>query len=228
MTISDLARDAPCPVLIVRTAGPGADEDASESADSGDESDPLDLHRILLPVTGADTDRHAAEIAFALAADRDMVVDVVHVVRGGDRRARLSDDEAIQEAQQVGEDLVGKIAELGHTLGATVHTEVVVADHDEESIVDRAESNVDLIVLARSQAQVSQRASVGHRVDYVVRHAPCRWWLSATPDTPTRCGFMRHLIAPSHRLVDEPAPIGADVVGAVQRRQREMVRPPRP
>ena len=79
--VDDLVRDAPCPVLIVRTAGPRADEDASESADSGDESDPLDLHRSLLPVTGADTDRHAAEIAFALAADRDMVVDVVHVVR---------------------------------------------------------------------------------------------------------------------------------------------------
>lgn len=98
--VDDLVRDAPCPVLIVRTAGAGADGDESEDADSNDESDPLDLRRILLPVTGADTDRHAAEIAFALAADRDMVVDVVHVVRGGDRRARLSDDEAIQEAQR--------------------------------------------------------------------------------------------------------------------------------
>jgi nucleotide-binding universal stress UspA family protein len=49
----------------------------------------------------------------------------------------------------------------------------VVADHDEEATVDRAESDVDLIVMARSQAQMSQRATFGHRVDCVVRHAPC-------------------------------------------------------
>lgn len=171
--VDNLVQDAPCPVLIVRTAGPEEGEEDAEDGSSDDEPEPLDLHRILLPVTGTDTDRHAAEIAFALAADRDMVVDVVHVVRGGDRRARLSDDEAIQEARGVGEDLVGKMAELGHTLGATVHTEVVVADHDEETIVDRADSDVDLIVMARSRAQTSQRASFGHRVDYVVRHAPC-------------------------------------------------------
>jgi len=176
--VDNLVQDAPCPVLIVRSARDtekdgDKDGDKEGGEDSGDNAGDEQLHRILLPVTGAETDRHAAEVAFALAADRDMVVDVLHVVRGGDRRARLSDDEATQEATEVGEDLVGKIAELGHTLGATVHTEVIVADHDEETIVDKAESHADLVVIARSRAQVSQRASFGHRVDYVVRHARC-------------------------------------------------------
>jgi Kef-type K+ transport system membrane component KefB/nucleotide-binding universal stress UspA family protein len=172
--VDRLVQDAPCPVLIVRTPH---DEDADGGDEDGDDhrdEDDLQLRRILLPVTGDDADRYAAEVAFGLARDRDVVVDVVHVVRGGERRARLSDEEAIEEARGVGEDLVGKIAELGHTLGATVHTEVTVADHDEEAIVDRAESeHVDLVVMASSQAAVSQRAFFGHRVDYVVRHAPC-------------------------------------------------------
>lgn len=167
----DIIQDAPCPVLIVRA--PSADGDGSEDQDPAEGAESMDLHRVLLPVTGADSDRSAAEVAFALARDRDVVVDVVHVVRGGERRARLSDDEAVRSAVEVGEDLVGQIAELGHGLGASVHTDVVVADHDEEAVVERAQSGVDLIVMASSRAAGSRRAFLGHHVDYVLRHSPC-------------------------------------------------------
>jgi nucleotide-binding universal stress UspA family protein len=50
---------------------------------------------------------------------------------------------------------------------------VVVADHDEEAIVERAKDGVDLVVLASSRSDVTQRAFLGHHVDYVVRHASC-------------------------------------------------------
>ena len=175
--VDELVQDAPCPVLVVRAAGGDKDGDGDGDGDgeegSGEADASLSLHRVLLPVTGAESDNHAAEIAFALAGNGDTVVDVVHVVRGGERRARLSDDEAIREAVEVGEDLVGKIADRGHAMGATVHTDVVVADHDEEAIVDRAQSGADLVVMASSRAAVGQRAFFGHRIDYVVRHAPC-------------------------------------------------------
>ena len=173
-TFTDVAdeviQEAQSSVLIVRAARHEGDEDTGEAAEG---SESVDLHRIMLPVTGGESDRYAAEVAFGLAKNRDMVVDVVHIVRGGDRRARLSDDEAVEDAVHVGEDLVGQIADLGHTLGASVHTDVVVADHDEEAIVERAESDVDLIVMASSRASVTQRAFFGHRIDYVVRNAPC-------------------------------------------------------
>ena len=165
----DVIQEAPCPVLIVRapSTGDGQDGDTAEDVES------VQLRRVLLPVSGAESDRNAAEVAFALARERDMVVDVVHIVRGGERRARLSDDEAVQSAVEIGEDLVGQTAELGHTLGATVHTDVVVADHEDEAIVEQAGSETDLIVLASNRTAGSRRAFLGHHVDYVLRHADC-------------------------------------------------------
>lgn len=161
----ELIQEAPCPVLVVST---------SAAAANGVESGPLDLRRIVLPVSGAESDRYAAEVAFTLARDRATVVDVVHVVRGGERRARLSDDEAVRNAVEVGRDLLGKIAELGHSLGATLHTQVLMASHDEEAVVERAQSlGADLVVLASSRSPVRHRAFLGHHIDYVVRHAPC-------------------------------------------------------
>ena len=173
----ELIQEAPCPVLVVSTKADAADGDGNHAG-----STPLDLRRILLPVTGAESDRYAAEVAFALARERNTVVDVVHVVRGGERRARLSDDEAIRNAVDVGKDLVGKTAELGHTLGATLHTKVLVADHDEEAVVERAVSvGADLVVLASSRSPVSHRAFLGHHIDYVVRHAPCPVVIVSSP-----------------------------------------------
>ncbi|MDP8987851.1 MAG: universal stress protein, partial [Actinomycetota bacterium] len=169
--VDDLVQEATCPVLVVRAA--------SKDADSGDGDDPAEraesrpLRRLLLPVEGGELDRAAAEVAFSLAGDDEAIVDVVHVVRGGELQSRISDEETTRSAMQGGQELVDKIAELGHHLGATVHTQVIVADHEEEALVARARSGVDLIVLAASRAPVTQRAFFGHHIDHVLRHAPC-------------------------------------------------------
>jgi nucleotide-binding universal stress UspA family protein len=168
--VDNLIHEAPCPMLIVRAA---TDGDAGDEGGEPSTTDAIELHRILLPVGGSEADRQAAEVAFSLGRHGDVVVDVVHVVRGGEGGVHLSDDETVQSAVEVGRDLVSKLAELGHTLGATVHTDVVVADHDEEAIVERAQSGVDLVVLASDRSPVTQRAFLGHQVDYVVRHAAC-------------------------------------------------------
>ena len=78
----------------------------------------------------------------------------------------------MESAKELGEDLVGGIADMGHSVGATVHTEVMVADHVEEAVVERAE-RADLIVVESNRSPVSQRAFFGHHVDYVLRNAPC-------------------------------------------------------
>ena len=169
--VDDLVQEASCPVLVVRAA--------SKDAETGDGDEPAEqaearpLRRLLLPISGGDADRAAAEVAFTLASDGEAVVDVVHVVRGGELQSRISDEEATRSAMQVGEELVDSIAELGHHLGATVHTQVIVADHEEEVLVERARAGVDLIVMAASRAPVTQRAFFGHQIDHVLRHAPC-------------------------------------------------------
>ncbi len=160
--VDELIREAPCPVLVVSTGA------RPEPVDG-----PLELRRILLPVWASSAERSAAEVAFAIARNRDIVVDVVHVIGEPNHRSRTGSRKGLSQACEIGEDLVTKIAELGHSVGATVHTDVQVADHVEEAIVARAERSADLIVVESNRSPVTQRAFFGHHVDYMLRHAPC-------------------------------------------------------
>lgn len=159
--VDAVIQEAPCPVLVVST---GEDPDSTNDA--------LEIRHILLPVFGSTADRYGAEVAFAIARNRDIVVDVLHVVSEPNHRSRTGGGEGLESAKELGEDLVGGIANMGHSVGATVHTEVMVADHVEEAVVDRAE-RADLVVVESNRSPVSQRAFFGHHVDYVLRNAPC-------------------------------------------------------
>jgi nucleotide-binding universal stress UspA family protein len=115
----------------------------------------------------------AAEVAFAIAAGTETVVDVIHVVNGPQHSGRLGTDGAIFHALDIGEDTVAKIAVLGRSMNAIVHTDVLVADHPETAIVERAQRRAQLVVLASSRRPVTQRAFFGHRIDHIVGHATC-------------------------------------------------------
>jgi nucleotide-binding universal stress UspA family protein len=86
---------------------------------------------------------------------------------------RMGSHEAIREAVKIGEDILAKTAALGEAAGVKVNTEVRVADHPEHEIVERAERDAELIVLASGRKPVTNRAFFGHRIDYVVGHATC-------------------------------------------------------
>ena len=76
-------------------------------------------------------------------------------------------------AVQIGEDILAKTGALGEAMGVTVNTDVIVADHPEEAIVERAEGGADLVVMASARKPITQRAFFGHRIDYVISHARC-------------------------------------------------------
>jgi nucleotide-binding universal stress UspA family protein len=135
--------------------------------------DRLPGSHILVPTSGAESDRYAAEVAFTMAAGHETVVDIVHVVSGPQHTNRMGGGEAIMDAVEIGEDVVAKVAELGRSMGATVETDVLVADHPENAIVERAGRRADLVVLASTRKPVTQRAFFGHRIDYVVCNSPC-------------------------------------------------------
>lgn len=165
--VDHIIQGAPCPVMVVALP-------RDEEPELGVEKPPaLDLRRILLPVRGSDSDRPAAEVAFSIARERDVVVDVLHVVTRPEHTRMVHQDESIDEAVEMGEDVVGTIAELGHTLHATVHAEVVVAERAEEAIVEYARERSDLIVMASSTRPISHRAFFGHGTDHILREAPC-------------------------------------------------------
>jgi nucleotide-binding universal stress UspA family protein len=160
----EVIQDAPCPILVISSRSDGSESSNGHGVRSG---------HILVPTSGNQYDRYAAEVAFALAAQSEAEVDVVHVVSGPQHAVRIGESAAIGHAMEIGEDLVEKIAELGRSMGATVNTDVLVADQPEHAIVERSEERADLIVLASSRRPVSQRAFFGHRIDYVVGNAPC-------------------------------------------------------
>jgi nucleotide-binding universal stress UspA family protein len=161
--LDELIQESPCPLLVVSTEVDG----------DGQANQPLQLERILLPIWGSKSDRVGAEVAFAMANEGDLVVDVLHVVDRDQHRSRTGSDEGLRNAVEIGEDMVEKVAEFGRSMGARVHTEVVVARQVEEAVIDHARHHADLIVLESNRAPVTQRAFFGHHVDYVLREAPC-------------------------------------------------------
>jgi len=162
--VDDVIQESPCSLLVVSLPD-GDDRDARVHQLPGS--------HILVPTSGSESDRYAAEVAFAVAARHDTVVDIVHVVSGPQHASRMGGGDAIMHAVEIGEDVVAKMAELGRSMGATVNTDVLVADHPENAIVERARRRADLVVLASSRKPVTQRAFFGHRIDYVVGNAPC-------------------------------------------------------
>ena len=106
---------------------------------------------------------------------------MLHWVSAPGRRLRAGWDDATRLAMDIGEDLVGKVAEFGERLEASVRTEVSVAAVPEEAFIDHARRHPGLIVLESTRSPVRQRAFFGHEVDYLLRHAPCPVALISAP-----------------------------------------------
>ena len=160
-SVEDVIQQSPCPLLVVT------------SPDGDDGSHMEHLRRILVPVAGSRRDRDAAEIAFSLSRRSRAVVELLHVVSEPQHSLRMGSDDAIAHALELGQDLVGDLADLGRSLDADVETDVVVSDHPERAIVERAHSGADLLIVSSNRRSVTQRAFFGHRIDHIMANAPC-------------------------------------------------------
>lgn len=158
--VDDILQRAPCPVMVVTA---GLDRDGPILADEPE------LDRVLVPTVGTQYDRHAAEIAFAIARSRDAFVEVVHVVRRSGDVTAPADEKAVE----LGERIVDREADYGRELGAEVGTRVLVSEREPGvEILDLAAGNDDdLVVLGSSLRPLSGRAFLGHRAEYVLEHA---------------------------------------------------------
>lgn len=162
--VDDVIQDSPCSLLVVTSR---------EDEDPAARTEELCRSRILVPTSGTDSDRYAAEVAFAMASQGETEVDLVHVVSRAQHELRMGGDEAIRHAVKIGEDIVAKTGQIGEAMGVRVTTDVLVADHPEQAIVERAEHGADLVVMASGRKPSTHRAFFGHRIDYVISHAAC-------------------------------------------------------
>lgn len=160
----EVIQESPCSLLVLSAPADG---------DPGQRAGRLGDGHILVPIAGNDVDKYAAEVGFAMAARQNAEVDLVHVVSGPQHALRVGGDEAVLAAVRIGEDILAKTAAMGEAMGVKVNTDVLVADHPERALVERAEERADLVVLASGRTPVTDRAFFGHRIDYVIENATC-------------------------------------------------------
>jgi Kef-type K+ transport system membrane component KefB len=153
-----IIRKSPCPTLIVR-------EPAREAGKP-------QLYRtwspkkILVPTVGTEYSKNAVELAAVLAASTKAAMTIVHISRTGN-------DVDAARPQELGAQIVAREAERAKKFGASVETVVMEGARPEEDIVRLAAQGYDLIVIGSSLRAVSARAFFGHRVEAVLRNAPC-------------------------------------------------------
>lgn len=151
---------APCPTLIVR-----------EPAAEGGKPKTFTVwepKRILVPTVGTEYSKNAVELAAVLAASTRASVTIVHISRTG------SNDVDTARPQEFGAQIVAREAERAKKFGADVETVVLEGSRPEEDIVRLAgEGGYDLVVLGSSLRAVSARAFFGHRVESILKNAPC-------------------------------------------------------
>ncbi|WAS94459.1 cation:proton antiporter domain-containing protein [Nannocystis punicea] len=153
---------APCPTLIVR-------EPAREVAPGQPQLYRLwSPRKILVPTVGTEYSKNAVELAAVLAASTKAEVTILHISRTG------SNDVDTARPHEIGAQIVAREAERAKKFGASVETVVLEGIRPEEDIVRlAAQGSYDLIVLGSSLRAVSARAFFGHRVESVLKNAPC-------------------------------------------------------
>ncbi|WP_254546322.1 cation:proton antiporter domain-containing protein [Halomarina pelagica] len=161
--------NAPCPVMVV-----DAHEDRTTGRYGVDENP---IQRILLPTAGMQYNRHAAEVAFAIARDRNAMVEIVHYVDPPRRNDRFvaRRNQNVRSLIEFGEEIVDEAADRGRRTGVEVSTRVFVAREEPEEEMLRLieEGGHDLVLMGSSIRPVSERAFFGHRVEYIIKNAPC-------------------------------------------------------
>jgi nucleotide-binding universal stress UspA family protein len=127
---------------------------------------------VLLPTDGSDAAADAAEEAFAVATNNDATLHVLFVVdetagplniRGGDKR--------FEEAEAEGEEIVNELAEQAKQAGVETVICTVQQGTPDETIIEYADENVDLIVMGTHGRSGLDRHLLGSVTETVVRHS---------------------------------------------------------
>jgi APA family basic amino acid/polyamine antiporter len=141
----------------------------------------VEYRRLLVPLVGGQESEQAVTIACQLAAEHGAAVialRVIEVAADLPLAAHMVDEEA--EAKQ----MLAEARAIGDLYGVSVVPRTVKARAAGPAIVDEARrARTELVVLrAPRKKRYGKRARVfGKTVDHVLKHAPCRVMIAATP-----------------------------------------------
>ena len=146
---------------------------------------PTSLSNVVVPLSGGIDDERILDLLGHLADRESSRVTLVYVV---EVLQSISLDADLPLEVSAGEAILGRAERLAsggrpnRPRFARVSTEILQARAAGAAIVDEAvERHADAIVLAATVRKVHGRMTLGHTVEYVLKHAPCEVILVREP-----------------------------------------------
>ena len=142
----------------------------------------MELHKILVPVSGTEADDEAMRLACRLAKRDKSKVYTVYVITI--KRSMPLEAEIEPEIKKA-EELLDHIESVAEEQGYETETDILQAREAGPAIVDEAvEQGFDLILMGVKYKRRFGQFSLGDVVPYVLKNAPCRVILyqQYTPD----------------------------------------------
>jgi len=142
----------------------------------------MELHKILVPVSGTEADDEAMRLACRLAKRDKSKVYTVYVITI--KRSMPLEAEIAPEIERA-EALLDHIESVAEEQGYETETDILQAREAGPAIVDEAvEQGFDLILMGIKYKRRFGQFSLGNTVPYVLKNAPCRVILyqQYTPD----------------------------------------------
>ncbi len=132
------------------------------------------LNRILVPTTGTVYSTRALELASGIAMSYNATIDLLHVVNRQEVDRYLLSRQAGDPAVRIATDMVHLQAELARTLGAKIEPHLSQAPSPEEEILRfAAQHKSELIIMGSNLRAASERAFLGHRMEYLLKQSSC-------------------------------------------------------
>lgn len=165
--VDRVVQEAPCATMVVKSHLP---------LDKG-KSCPIayqKISRILVPTIGTEDSKYAVEIASTIAAQTGALVLLVNVINLPQVEYIHFEQEAINSAADIAQQILEQQAEIARSLGAEVKVHVLKGTSPERELLDFARTQqVDLILLGSHLRMITGRAFFGHRVDTLLSKASC-------------------------------------------------------
>ncbi len=145
--------------------------------------DMVEPRSVLVPVVPTRASRAAEELAYSIASELGGSATAVHIVVRTESQGLVIDEHQVEQAIEVGRELIVTSEALAARLGVTLESDVATATHPETEIVRRAADGFDLLVVGASNRLMSDRSYLGHRVRYIIEHSAVPVVVVAIPST---------------------------------------------
>jgi APA family basic amino acid/polyamine antiporter len=138
----------------------------------------LEYRNILVPVVDAEESEEAVDLAARLAAERGASIVALTVI---EVPLELPLDARMEDEEDRANDVLDEAKAIGDLYGVTVIGRLARARSAGRAIVDEAARRGSEIIVVGAPRRRGRRLIFGGTVDFVLKHAPCRVMVAATP-----------------------------------------------